>query len=572
MLCAAFFGLTQTAYGFRINFFAPFTRSSSGEVYFWLAHALLLFPGACLIGYAVSGRLGSALERLSVSIETLKPSERRLGLLALFLLSAALARIGRFAFLRDFPLTDDEYAARFGGQVLALGKIAVAAFQPVEALPERFLFLRNGMLTSFDWPGIQFAWALAEWTHAGSWVFALIAAIPLVAIAILIGKRLGPVWGVIAAGFLFVSPMSFALSMSSHAHLLSRAMIALALLFYMFGRNEHPSAYRYLAGLCAGFSFLSRPLESAFFFLVPALCLVWRVLRRELAASRTLMLVFLGAIGPVAIFALHNWLVTGQVWLPARFAPNPIWALEGWRRPLEVLKLDVFWNRFGANVSYNLFMLAIWFLGPVGIALVIAGVMRNSLTRVLGLSVVSVLGLALFHDNYGLHEVGPIHYSEMVVPLAVIAVHGLHSLIGWAESRALPKRVIASALAAACVLGLGTFDLWHSFALRRQSRIQAEIYGFIDGAELGPAIVLAPKFDEVWFNAGPDFKTIGTFVFEWRRPRPDWSDEVLILRDRVDPAVLRNRFPERRLFRLKPAPTPPYLALTPIPTTRSETD
>jgi hypothetical protein len=277
------------------------------------------------------------------------------------------------------------------------------------------------------------------------------------------------------------------------------------------------------------------------------------------------MFLVLGAAGPLALFATYNWLVTGNPLLPARFAANPILDLEGWRGPLEVLQLGVFWNRFGANFSYNLFMLAVWFLGPLGTGLVIAGATRNSLTRVLGMSVFSALGLALLHDNHGLHSVGPIHYSEMVVPLAVISVYGLHTLVGWAQNAGLSKRMLASMACTCCVLGLGTFDLWHSLALRRQSRIQSEIYGFIDGADLGPAIVLAPKFGDLWQNAGPDYKAIGTFVYEWRRPRPDWSDEVLILRDRVDPAFLQSRFPQRRLFRLGPAPDPPYLVLTAVP-------
>ena len=49
-LILVFFGLSATAPGLRITFRPPMTASSPREAYFWLAHALLLFPASCLIG------------------------------------------------------------------------------------------------------------------------------------------------------------------------------------------------------------------------------------------------------------------------------------------------------------------------------------------------------------------------------------------------------------------------------------------------------------------------------------------------------------------------------------------
>ena len=46
---AAFVGLSETLAGLNIVFGKGYTYSSPGEVYFWLGHALLLFPGACLL-------------------------------------------------------------------------------------------------------------------------------------------------------------------------------------------------------------------------------------------------------------------------------------------------------------------------------------------------------------------------------------------------------------------------------------------------------------------------------------------------------------------------------------------
>lgn len=43
-LVLVFFGLEMTVPGLKIAFRAGLTASSPGEVYFWLGHALLLFP------------------------------------------------------------------------------------------------------------------------------------------------------------------------------------------------------------------------------------------------------------------------------------------------------------------------------------------------------------------------------------------------------------------------------------------------------------------------------------------------------------------------------------------------
>ena len=42
------------------------------------------------------------------------------------------------------------------------------------------------------------------------------------------------------------------------------------------------------------------------------------------------------------------------------------------------------WQRFGDNLSYNVLMLAIWFLGPMGLVLVAAGALTDRFTRLLG--------------------------------------------------------------------------------------------------------------------------------------------------------------------------------------------
>jgi hypothetical protein len=351
--------------------------------------------------------------------------------------------------------------------------------------------------------------------------------------------------------------MALMLSMTSHAHLASRAMLALAVAGYWFS-EQRPTLRRWtLTGLAFGLGFLCRPLE-ILFFSVPLL--VWAVVQSVRGASRysrALPGLALGGFVPVLLMLAHAYAVTGDPFVPPRMTESH-----------DVAAVSL-WLRFGVNMAYNTFMLAIWFLGPLGIVLVAAGVMTDHFTKLLGLGVVTALLLALFHTNVGLHTVGPIHYSESAMPLTVIAVHGLANLLRGARRHGLDLRPLVSAVALALVVGLGFFNLTHALALQEQARIQRDIYGWIDRAVYEPngqkVVVLAPQFGSMWLQM-PAMRQLGTWVFEWRRPRLDLGDDVLIVHDGsgVEP-WLRERMPERRFYRIVLLRGEPYAALFPLP-------
>ncbi|MEX2224719.1 MAG: glycosyltransferase family 39 protein [Candidatus Rokuibacteriota bacterium] len=557
-LILVFFGLQMTAPGLRITFRSPLSASSPGEVYFWLGHALLLFPASCLLGYAFGPLLGPRLVRLRGAINSLSRRELVLGLLALLLLAVAVARLGRSTFLYDFPFTDDEYAAQYGGHIMASGHAKTLLTLPEPALPSHGLYLKNSYVATGDWPGGQAVWAIGELTRLGPFVWALLAAIPVGTLAVLMRRRLDAGWGGVAALVFLCSPMALMLSMTSHAHLASRAMLAVALAGYWFAEQRRSLPLWTLTGLAFGLGFLCRPLETIFYS-VPLL--VWAVVqtvRQTPGYSRAPLGLMLGGLLPILLMLAHAYAVTGDPLIPPRLSSPSV----------DDLAPVALWYRFGANMGYNTFMLAIWFLGPLGIILFAAGVMTDSFTKLLGLGVATDLSLALFHTNMGLHAVGPIHYSECAVPLTIIAVHGLANLLRGAKRHLFDPLPIASAVTVALTLGLGIFNLTHALALREQASIQSAIYGWIDRhvhAPDGPkAVVLAPQFGATWFHI-PGMPQIGTWVFEWRRPLLDLSDDVLILHD--GPGIeelLRPKFSDRRFYRILVLAQAPHVVLVPL--------
>jgi hypothetical protein len=559
-LVLVFFGLSTTAPGLRITFRPPLSASSPGEIYFWLGHALLLFPASCLLGAGLAHVIGPRLLRLRDEIVRLGPRDLRLGGFALFLLTIALARVGRFLVLYDFPFTDDEYATQFGGYIFATGRAAARLIVPPNAIPTLGLFYNDGFVSRADWPGAQAVWAFGELSRLGPFVWAVLAAIPVGALAVLMRHRLSASWGLAAAVMFLCSPMALMLSFTSHAHLGSRAMLAVALAAYWFAEQRGSLRLWALTGLAFGLAFLFRPLETIFFS-VPLLA--WaaiQTVRTSPGYSRALPGLVVGGIGPVLLMLGHAYAVTGNPFVPPRLDDPAAMAQD--------LMTNALWYRFGANVGYNTFMLAIWFLGPLGVALVAAGVMTDRFTRLLGLGIVTGLGLALLHTNMGLHAVGPIHYSELAVPLTIIAVHGLANLLRATRAHRFDPVPIASAVVVALLLGLGIFNVKHAAALQEQAGIQAAVYDWVERSRpdaQGPkVVVLAPQFGATWVHL-PGMARVGTWVFEWRRPHPDLRDDLVILHDLPGlEAAMREHFPDRRFYRLVLVSGPPFAALVPL--------
>jgi len=311
-LFLAFLGLTQTAATLSIVIKIPFTWSSSGEAYFWLAHALLLFPGGCLIGYGLSPWVAGWLRNAWQRTERMPRKERTLALVLMFAAVVLTARLSHAIILSDYPITDDEYATKFGGQVLAQGKVMTHAPLPFEPFPKLFLFERTEKITSSDWIGPQLAWAVAEITHSGPFVFAVLAATTALCLALLMGSLLSPGYGSAAFVLFFFSPMAFALSATTHAHVLSRAMIAVTLLCYVMAVKKGTSKPWALTGLALGISFCCRPIETAFILAPLFLHLALTEISREKRLTFPIRGILLGALLPFAVFLLHNQLVTGH--------------------------------------------------------------------------------------------------------------------------------------------------------------------------------------------------------------------------------------------------------------------
>lgn len=540
VLVCLFAGVSLSYAGFFIGIHPPFTRVDQGEANLWLSLAFLLTPAGVLLGYGLRGPLARALERVRLSISALSTRDGVLLFVSVGLGVTAVARLCHSIFLHDYPVTDDEWTARFGGAILAAGKLAISPPVDADMLPLLFVYWRDGLVTSMDWLGLELAWAFSELTGTGPWIFMMFAGATAACTGYGVARHFSRSWGLVAAALLVMSPMSFLLSMTTHAHVISRACVAGFIMLSAIAERGERGYVGSLRGLVLGAGLLTRPFEVA---ALAAPFLLGEALRFNEVGRRRVLLETL-AVGSLALLlmALHAWAVTGGL-LPPRHADGQtgMSATDGW----------AFGEVFGGNVSFNALRVAVFFLGPAGVLLVIVGASADRFSKTLGASVVSVFLLGMSHLNFGIHVVGPIHQSETVVPLTWLAVYGLRRLaelggrLGWSAAQVVGVVVLGAAINSVGMLSV------QLPALSDSNRIQVEIYERLE-AEVGPepSVVLAPSFGNLWVTI-PRHARRGSWVFAWRSPDPTFEDPLLVFHDVPGAAEkARAAFPERKLYRI----------------------
>ncbi len=567
-LVAAFFGLGATDPGLEIGFIPSWTNSTPGELYTWLGIVFLILPASWLFGLGLQPQLTKICTTSVERIRAAHAANPAALLLGFFIVGLIFAMAGNRLVLHGFPFTDDEWAARYAGQLMAMGQLMepVPSYFPV--MPRLFFYLHDGMMTAFDWLGAVWPWTVAELTYLGNDFFALMAAGTFAAFGALITRRLGPVWAVVGVVFLMVSPMGASLSVTTHAHLISRAFLCFSLLAYLAASEKNRAGLYFLTGLLGGMGWMTRPAESTMLWLPLAVLIIFDGIRNR-DRRLGLGLFLLGGAIPVAVFFAHSFAVTGTL-LPPRMAPNDLAAWTSHHKPpFEFLKsFEILKSRLGANISYNLFMLTIWAFGPVALGLAWLGARTDRFTKALALGILCDLALGILHDDYGLHMVGPIHYSETIIPILILVIHGLNEVKNQLKAHAFEPMPWLATIITALVLSNGFFATRHLQALEKQGRIHDTIYSYFDDPKFDNSIVFGPEYGTAW-RRFPEFRKTGSFVFQWRRVDPRRTERVVFMhmprKDLSFVQKVHDAYPSRNIFVIRLQDGAPYMSAEPLP-------
>lgn len=587
-LILAFFSLSQSMVGLGVHYYGPLGYESGPELNLWLSYILLLFPGLFLtIDYFLKDR-PEFFKPVSGALNSLAPKDWKILVALLGIYAFIMASVGNDLVLMGYPITDDEIGARFGGQILAHGHLMAPVREPLKALIHPFMFIKDGFYTSFEQPGVSAVWALGEWLGRESLFWSLVAAIPVVPIILITRRYFSKAWAVFAGVTYLFYAQAATLSITTHSHILSRSIVALALLAFETGREKGRERNLAFFSFLTALSLLCRPYEALCILFPLYIVLIFKIFKNQIEARRALPWLALGAVIPLIAFFWYNLRTTGEFFESPRMHPAyKAFSMPGSSDYEDELKkqalltphgllewLHALWRRLGANLTNNLLGVTIWFYAPLGLWVALYATRLNLLTQTLGAGVFINFLMMLAHDSYGIHSVGPINFSELSASLVILLVFGLHEVWRFIENQPGERRQTFSAAILASLLASIVFTAFNWSALHRQADVQAQVYRYVESSievlrEQAPSLskghnkslVLAQRYANYW-NSDPANKILGGYVYEWKIPSPELREKTIFLRD--DPALLDQElkaFPDRDVFRLKIIQTPPYMEM-----------
>jgi hypothetical protein len=516
-----------------------FLYVSAGESRLMLLHTLVAMPSVLALVVGLSSRLSAALEVRLDRWAGSDSKEFRTAAVAFTLILFALYRIGRVLVLQDLPVTDDENGIDFGARMLASGRFSVAELSPEGAYYDLFVHRADGRVSSFDWPGGVLFRAASLASGLRDHLYALMAAIAGTAVVASAHRLLGPRAGLLAGLVFIASPLALGLSMTTHAHVVSRAFIAVAIWVYVeiaLAEGEGAKWRPVALGLAAGAAFMTRPFESMALLGPLAVHLLWGAAVGREGMRRVAAGAAAGFVVMLIVFAVYNTQITGTPWLPPRFDRAHVTA-----NAMPAFSID---DRISLHVSHNVMLLAVYMLGVLGLPVALIGALggRHPLP-VLGLGIAAALALMLGHDNVGIHTIGPIHYTDAAVPLTLLFVAGVDRI-----TAALPG-VAAHIRAAAfgyVILGVGvTFTLPWLGQLSRHGEFVARPYDLLAASKVSNAIVITPQLAAMRRLDDP-----GSWQLDMPHPDPLFEEDIIFARADADPDALHQAHPTRNIYRL----------------------
>ena len=236
----------------------------------------------------------------------------------------------------------------------------------------------------------------------------------------------------------------------------------------------------------------------------------------------------------VAVYAYCNHEVTGAWYLPARHAPE--------RMNLALKPQWTLLERFGTNLGFNIVVGGVLGIGPLATAALVFAPVRRPEVRVIAVSLLLGLSLSLAHNDTGIHVVGPIHFSDMLPHVIVLASAGLlhagRTLLKPAE--ASPAR-LGALLAVYAVLAMGTLSVCHLRSLNTQVQHQLWFPAALEAGGVERAVVVT-KPPPHYVGRHPTAKKAGSWVLYFPPPDPYLEEGIVYARWDADLKALRQAF------------------------------
>ena len=497
------------------------------------------------------------------------------------LVALAVPAALRLLVLGGMPLTDDESLYRFAAELLLAGSVGAESHPAKLFFDHAFLVNDGRMFPQYflGWPAFL---AVGEAVGGGGYVNAVLSALTVVPLYRLTRALAGRTWARVTVLLFLTSLQLQLLAATELSH--TSALFALSWVAWLAWQAvENPEEVRPAVGLGVAFSvaFFIRPLTALGIggpFLVWWAARWWRHGRRPGPA--------LGFLAPAVVLAVAflavNAAQTGSPLRPAYMAWQDYARANAFRfSGLDPATAPTVPNLAIAGLSealrtvgLGLARLNVALLGWASAFVFAALALGARGTAVFWASAGAFLLLHTPLRDPGIDTVGPVHFTELALPVLVLSAVGLRRLAGWWDGglggpappgpRSAPgsgdgmdlrdaatvpgRRVALAAVAALVVTGAVLYAPVRLQAVRTAATLVSVPFQALDQTDLGGDVVV---FSSVpW--ALPCNPTIPVpsrpFVFWWPLNNPDFTDPVLHanhLSTQADRALMQEHFPDR---------------------------
>jgi Dolichyl-phosphate-mannose-protein mannosyltransferase len=515
------------------------------EMAFLLYYLLFGLPAIALLTAALAGSAGQRLLDGFDRAGELSSREVSAAVVCASALTLFLVTVVRYGLLKDAAISDDEHAYAFMGQLFASGRIYVPSLSPAlrPFLDNQFI-VNTGKMYGIYFPGHPAALAIGERLHAMAWV-PTVSATLTVPLAFGVARRIfGLRAALLTLPLLLVSPYFVFPSATLLAHS-TAAVLLMAFVYSALRLHERPDALGWwiAAGVAVSWAALTRPFSTPFF---AAPWLVWlgmdlwrRRTGRAMAGAAVFCLIGVTALG--LLLAYQNAL-SGSPFISGyqTFSRMHHWGLIG--KALEAIPPLPSIH----ELMFTLARINFWLFGWPASLLLIFFFRRTpgGIRLVTGVAAVFLVYAAISAAT--IHPVGPVHYSELAVPLVILSASGLERLVELgrgAIAGAGAARAVATVPVAATLCALATFYPVYGGSLRASADLTRAPYDLLAERGIERALVFVHSLPAL--HVSPY-----SWAYYRRNNSPDLTDPILFV-NYLGPEKnkeLMRHFPDRPAF------------------------
>lgn len=360
--------------------------------------------------------------------------------------------LGLIAYLpfKNYPYSMDEYNFLYQAEIFSHGKLFLEVPESYKPFVEQYMVLRDNRLFSKYPPGFSLLLSIGVLLNHPGLINPLIAVTTLFVLFCLVKSFMGSKYALLSVILMSTTPYFIAYSASYYTH--PTALLLTTLLFFMVRKYEiaRKDLYLPIIGFIAGYSFLTRPLDS-FCAVVPAYAYLSYVMYKDKSLRKITYPIFTFAI-VFALFLVYNYILVGRITI----AVYPV--VNGEFKVIDPHSTGVLSNLISISSSYvangikNLpKLLTRYLLVPCAFFVPLFAVFgvfkfRSKWRWVLLSNFVLLILLYNFHPGLGWPSYGARYYYSGFVSLVVLATIASKQLIEVLNDRKLIYHFIAYVL------------------------------------------------------------------------------------------------------------------------------